>query len=102
MKDTRVRGPDKRPPQGVVGEPFRQLASRKSFDEILLDRQEESQGIALDEHQARQPEPMVEGERDRHEHGDRQAVWPGEPSGDRRRGFMCISPRLRLHIRFAT
>src|SRR2546425_115496 len=94
MKDTGVRGSDERSPQCIVGEPLRQFPGREALNEILLDWEKESQGVALDEHQPWQPEPVVERERDTHQ--DRH----GKPRGQ---AYQCVvlvrSAGLRIKCR---
>src|SRR3989442_2648531 len=87
--------------QRIVGEPLRQFPGGEPLDQMLFDRQVKTQRVAVDEHETWPPEAVVEDERDRHEHGDRQAGWPGGPSGDGPRVLMCISARLAPPFRIA-
>jgi len=41
---------------------LRQLSCGKPLDKVLLDGKKEAERVALDEHEARKPEPVVEGE----------------------------------------
>ena len=50
-----------------------QLTGVQSLDEILLERQKKPKGVTFDQHEARQPKAMIEGEGDPTKYHDRQA-----------------------------
>src|SRR2546427_8768039 len=73
MKDSRVGYPDERTAQSVIGEPLRQLTSQKTLHQVLLERNMQYEGVAFHQHQARQPESVIERQGDATEACDRQA-----------------------------
>src|SRR5438309_6907804 len=86
MKGSRVRCSDERAPKCLVGKPLRELAGGEPLDQILLEWEIEPKGVPFDEHEARQPESVVEGEGDAAECGQGHAR--GQPS-------RCDAPAVR-------
>src|SRR5438093_12899297 len=82
MKDSRVGYPDERTAQSVIGEPLRQLTSHKTLHQVQLERNMQYEGVAFNQHQARQPESFIERQGDATKDCERQAQWHPNPSND--------------------
>src|SRR6266508_3994806 len=80
MEDSDSRHAEERTAQRFVRKPLWQLAGGEAFDEMLLEREKISVGLAFDEHQVGLPKAVIERECDAEERGHRKAGVRPSPS----------------------